>query len=80
MSLDFEFTSEQEMIEEVVWRWASSWLEPQMEELYEKDQMPPDLFKELGKSASTASYLRRNTVVRVSGMWRPSSSTKPSGG
>ena len=36
MPLDFEFTSEQEMIEEVVWRWASSWLEPQMEELYEK--------------------------------------------
>src|SRR4030042_975363 len=49
MSLDFEFTPEQKMIEESVWRWASSWLEPQMEELYEKDQMPPDLFLELGK-------------------------------
>jgi hypothetical protein len=36
MSLGFEFTPEQKMIEEVVWRWASSWLEPQMEELYEK--------------------------------------------
>ena len=49
MSLGFEFTPEQKMIEEVVWRWASSWLEPQMEELYEKDQMPPQLFRELGK-------------------------------
>ncbi|MBU1149820.1 MAG: hypothetical protein ABIJ57_10750 [Pseudomonadota bacterium] len=37
MSLDFEFTLEQKMIEESVWRWASSWLEPQMEELYEKE-------------------------------------------
>jgi len=49
MSLDFEFTPEQKMIEESVWRWASGWLEPQMEDLYEKDQMPPDLFRELGK-------------------------------
>jgi isovaleryl-CoA dehydrogenase len=47
MSLDFEFTPEQKMIEESVWRWASSWLEPQMEELYAKDQMPPRLFREL---------------------------------
>ncbi len=49
MSLGFEFTPEQQMIEEVVWRWASSWLEPQMEELYAKDLMPPRLFRELGK-------------------------------
>jgi alkylation response protein AidB-like acyl-CoA dehydrogenase len=49
MSLDFELTLEQKMIEESIWRWASGWLEPQMEELYEKDQMPPDLFRELGK-------------------------------
>jgi len=49
MSLNFEFTPEQKMIEESVWRWASGWLEPQMEELYEKDEMPPDLFRELGK-------------------------------
>jgi isovaleryl-CoA dehydrogenase len=49
MSLNFEFTSEQKLIEESVWRWASGWLEPQMEELYEKDEMPPDLFRELGK-------------------------------
>ena len=49
MSLDFEFTPEQKMIEEIVWRWASSWLEPQMEELYEQDRMPPELFRELGK-------------------------------
>jgi hypothetical protein len=37
MSLDFEFTPEQKMIEESVWHWASSWLEPQMEELYKKE-------------------------------------------
>jgi isovaleryl-CoA dehydrogenase len=49
MSLDFEFTLEQKLIEESVWRWASDWLEPQMEDLYEKDEMPPDLFRELGK-------------------------------
>lgn len=49
MSLNFEFSQEQKMIEENVWRWASSWLEPQMEKLYEKDEMPPDLFRELGK-------------------------------
>ncbi|MEW6332770.1 MAG: acyl-CoA dehydrogenase family protein [Thermodesulfobacteriota bacterium] len=49
MSLNFEFTSEQKLIEESVWRWASGWLEPQMEALYEKDEMPPDLFRELGK-------------------------------
>jgi isovaleryl-CoA dehydrogenase len=49
MPLDFEFSMEQKLIEESVWRWASDWLEPQMEELYEKDEMPPDLFAELGK-------------------------------
>jgi alkylation response protein AidB-like acyl-CoA dehydrogenase len=49
MSLDFEFTLEQKLIEESVWRWASDGLEPQMEELYEKDEMPPELFRELGK-------------------------------
>jgi isovaleryl-CoA dehydrogenase len=49
MSLDFELTMEQKLIEESVWRWASNWLEPQMEELYEKDEMPPGLFRELGK-------------------------------
>src|SRR3989339_150618 len=48
MSLDFEFTLEQKLIEESVWRWASDWLEPQMEALYEKDEMPPELFRELG--------------------------------
>ncbi len=49
MALDFEFSPEQKMIEEIVLRWATAWLEPQMEELYEKDRMPPDLFRELGK-------------------------------
>jgi hypothetical protein len=31
--------------------WASTWLEPQMEKLYEEVKMPPTLFKELGKLA-----------------------------
>ena len=49
MSLCFDLSPEQKMLEETVWRWASTWLEPQMEKLYEEDRMPPDLFKELGK-------------------------------
>lgn len=49
MALDFTFTEEQKMIEESVYRWVSDWLEPQMEELYERDEFPQDLFKELGK-------------------------------
>ncbi|MDZ4164340.1 MAG: acyl-CoA dehydrogenase family protein [Smithellaceae bacterium] len=49
MSLSFEFSPEQKMLEESVWRWASTWLEPQMEDLYERDEMPPDLFRELGR-------------------------------
>lgn len=49
MALDFTFTEEQKMLEESVHRWATDWLEPRMEELYEKDEFPQDLFKELGK-------------------------------
>ncbi len=49
MSLCFDLSPEQKMLEETVWRWASTWLEPQMEKLYEDDRMPPELFKELGK-------------------------------
>ncbi|MDD5711908.1 MAG: acyl-CoA dehydrogenase family protein [Smithellaceae bacterium] len=49
MSLNFEFTPEQKMLEDSIWRWASTWLEPQMEKLYEEDQMPAELFRELGK-------------------------------
>ncbi len=49
MALCFEFSPEQKMLEESVWRWASAWLEPQMEDLYEKDEIPPGLFHELGK-------------------------------
>jgi isovaleryl-CoA dehydrogenase len=49
MSLNFDFDEEQVMLEDTVWRWASTWLEPQMEKLYEEDEMPPNLFKELGK-------------------------------
>lgn len=49
MALCFEFSEEQRMLEGSVLRWATDWLEPQMEHLYEVDEMPPDLFKELGK-------------------------------
>jgi isovaleryl-CoA dehydrogenase len=48
MALDFNFTDEQKMLEDSVYKWALSWLEPQMEHLYEVDEMPPTLFKELG--------------------------------
>jgi len=80
MSLDFEFTPEQKMIEESIWRWASGWLEPQMEELYEKDQMPRSFSGNWANSASTALSSRRNTAARVSVMWKPCSSMKPSAG
>lgn len=46
MSLNFNFSDEQKMLEESVYKWASSWLEPQMEHAYEIDEMPPTLFKE----------------------------------
>ena len=49
MALDFTFTEEQKMLEDSVLRWAYDWLEPQMEELYEKDEFPPDFFKETAK-------------------------------
>ncbi|MBE9547629.1 MAG: acyl-CoA dehydrogenase family protein [Proteobacteria bacterium] len=49
MALDFTFTEEQKMLEDSVYRWAMDWLEPQMEHLYEVDEMPPDLFKETAK-------------------------------
>lgn len=48
MALDFTFTEEQIMLEDQVYRWASTWLEPQMEHMYEEDKMPPEIFKELG--------------------------------
>jgi len=48
MALDFNFTEEQKMLEDSVYKWAMAWLEPQMEHAYEVDEMPKDLFKELG--------------------------------
>ncbi|PKN33602.1 MAG: acyl-CoA dehydrogenase [Deltaproteobacteria bacterium HGW-Deltaproteobacteria-19] len=48
MALDFTFTEEQRMLEDQVYRWATTWLEPQMEHMYEVDEMPPTIFKELG--------------------------------
>jgi isovaleryl-CoA dehydrogenase len=48
MALDFNFTEEQKMLEDSVYKWASAWLEPQMEHMYEVDEMPATLFKELG--------------------------------
>jgi isovaleryl-CoA dehydrogenase len=34
------------MLEDSVYKWALAWLEPQMEHMYEVDEMPPTLFKE----------------------------------
>jgi isovaleryl-CoA dehydrogenase len=48
MGLCFEFSEEQRMLEDSVVRWAYDWLEPQMEHMYEVDEMPPDLFKQTG--------------------------------
>jgi isovaleryl-CoA dehydrogenase len=48
MALDFNFTEEQKMLEDSVYKWAMAWLEPQMEHAYEVDEMPKDIFKELG--------------------------------
>ncbi len=49
MALDFSFTEEQKMLEDSVYKWAVSWLEPQMEHAYEADVMPEGLFLETGK-------------------------------
>ena len=48
MALDFTFTEEQKMLEDSVYKWAVSWLEPQMEHAYEADVMPEGLFRETG--------------------------------
>jgi len=44
--MDTGFTDEQKMLGETVYKWACKWLDPQMEELDEKDEFPKDLFKE----------------------------------
>jgi len=49
MSLNFSFSEEQRMLEDSVVKWAYAWLEPQMEHMYEVDEMPPDLFKQTGE-------------------------------
>ncbi len=48
MALNFNFTDEQKMLEDSVYKWAVTWLEPQMEHAYELDVMPEGLFKETG--------------------------------
>ena len=47
--MDSGFTGEQKMLGETVYKWACDWLEPQMEELDEKDKFPEELFKETAK-------------------------------
>ncbi|HBH86580.1 MAG TPA: acyl-CoA dehydrogenase [Syntrophaceae bacterium] len=47
--MGFRFTEEQRMMAENAYKWANSWLEPQMEELEKEQKCPPDLFIELGK-------------------------------
>jgi len=49
MALNFNFTEEQKMLEDSVYKWAVAWLEPQMEHAYELDVMPEGLFLETGK-------------------------------
>ena len=49
MALNFNFTEEQKMLEDSVYKWAVAWLEPQMEHAYEADVMPEGLFVETGK-------------------------------
>ena len=46
--MNFEFNEEQRMLEDSVYKWATNWLEPQMEHAYEEDKMPEGLFKEFG--------------------------------
>ena len=46
MALNFNFTDEQKMLEDSVYKWALAWLEPQMEHAYELDEMPVGLFKQ----------------------------------
>jgi isovaleryl-CoA dehydrogenase len=46
--MDFNFSEEQKMLEDSVLKWANAWLEPQMEHMYEVDEMPATLFKETG--------------------------------
>ena len=48
MALNFNFTDEQKMLEDSVYKWALAWLEPQMEHAYELDVMPEGLFKQTG--------------------------------
>ena len=49
MAISFEFTDEQKMLADTVYKWAVNWLEPQMEKLDEEDKFPPDFFKETAK-------------------------------
>jgi isovaleryl-CoA dehydrogenase len=49
MAIDFTFSDEQKMISNTIYKWANTWLEPQMEHLDEEDKFPPDFFRELGK-------------------------------
>ena len=47
--MDFSFTDEQKMLGDVVFKWACDWLEPRMEEIDEKDEFPPEFFKETAR-------------------------------
>lgn len=47
--MDFQFNHEQKMLAETVYKWASEWLEPQMQEIDEEDKFPEGFFKETAK-------------------------------
>lgn len=46
--MDFEFTDEQRMLTETVYKWATNELGPLQEKIDEEDWMPPSFFRDLG--------------------------------
>jgi len=45
----FDFTEEQEMMEELVWKWSVEQIGPIQEKIDEEDWFPPNFFKQLGE-------------------------------
>lgn len=49
MAISFEFTDEQKMLQDMVYKWAVNWLEPKMEKADEEDHYPEGFFQETAK-------------------------------
>ena len=45
--MDFQFTDEQRMIQETVYKWAVNELGPLQEKIDDEDWFPPDFFKSI---------------------------------